>query len=166
MRISELLAEQLDGTRAWTLKLLHDLEGSDWHAQPRPGLAHPLWLCGHLACAQHLLVHARCLGVSILDDAFMAHFPIGAPVKSAEEHDYPPLAEVRRVMDQAHGQTLAAIRHMTDGQLAEPAFGKDGAVHPHYKDKRGAVSHCARHEAFHAGQLATIRRLLGKGFLR
>ena len=49
---------------------------------------------------------------------------------------------------------------------SEPAFGKDGAVHPHYTDKLGAVSHCARHEAFHAGQLATIRRLLGKPFLR
>ena len=56
---------------------------------------------------------------------------------------------------------------MSDSLLDEPAFGADGkSPHPHYKDKRGAVAHCNRHEAFHAGQLAMIRRLLGKTFLR
>ena len=55
---------------------------------------------------------------------------------------------------------------MDDALLAERAYGADGARHPHYDDKSGAVSHCNRHEAFHAGQIATIRRLLGKSFLR
>ena len=50
--------------------------------------------------------------------------------------------------------------------LARPASGKDGNPHQHYQTVRGAVTHCNRHEAFHAGQLALIRRLLGKPFLR
>jgi hypothetical protein len=166
MNLAESLAEQLNGTREWTLKLLADLKGDDWTFQPAGGLAHSLWLCGHLACSQHLLIHVRCLGGGVLDESFARHFPIGGPVKSAKEHAYPPVATVLATMEDVHRKTLAAVRGMTDALLAEPAFGGDGKPHPHYRDKAGAVAHCNRHEAFHAGQLAMIRRLLGKTFLR
>lgn len=166
MTLAESLALDLDGTREWTLRLLADLRDEDWHYQPGPGLAHALWICGHLACSQSVLVHVRCLGRAPLDGALAAHFPIGGPVKSAAEHGYPPVDVVLREMTAIHAATLAAVRGMSDAALAEAAWGKDGAVHPHYRDKRGAIAHCNRHEAFHAGQIATIRRLLGKAFLR
>lgn len=166
MKAAELLAEQLDGTRAWTLKLVADLKGENWTYQPGPGLGHPLWLCGHVACSQHLLIHVRCLGGGVLDGAFTRHFPIGGPVKSTREYAYPPVKTVLATMEEVHRKTLAAVRKMSDSLLSEPALGGDGKPHPHYRDKRGVVAHCNRHEAFHAGQIATIRRLLGKSFLR
>jgi hypothetical protein len=168
MTVAELLAEQMDGTRDWTLKLLADLKGGDWTFQPATGLAHPLWLCGHLASSQDLLIFVRCLGrPSGLPAGFKEHFPMGGPVKSAKEHDYPPVETVLSVMREVHTRTLSAIRGMSDALLAEAAFAGDGkSPHPHYRDKRGCVAHCNRHEAFHAGQLALIRRLQGKPFLR
>lgn len=167
MDLREALARDLDGSRDWTAKLLADFKGDDWTFQPAPGLAHALWLCGHLACSENLLVHIRCLAQpSLLDDAFVAHFPIGGPVKSASEHRYPPVEEVLATMADVHQRTLAAIRAMPVEVLSEPAFGKDGAPHPHYQDKAGAIAHCNRHEAFHAGQIALLRRLRGKSFLR
>ncbi len=72
---AELLARQLDDARDWTRKLIADLSGDDWFFQPAAGLAHPLWLCGHLAGAQNTLIHSRCLGKSVLDEAFIAHTP-------------------------------------------------------------------------------------------
>ncbi len=69
-------------------------------------------------------------------------------------------------MDTIHARTVEGVRGMSDDLLIQPASGKDGQPHPHYREKKRAVSHCARHEAFHAGQIATIRRLLGKPFLR
>ncbi|MCO6438834.1 MAG: DinB family protein [Phycisphaerae bacterium] len=167
MKISDLLADQIDGTRDWTLKLIADIEGDEWFYQPAPGLAHALWLCGHLASSQHTLVFDRCLGKPFIDAGFKSHFPIGGPVKSAREHDYPAPAVVLDAMKQIHIRTVDAVRNMSDALLAEPAFGADGkSIHPHYRDKAGVVAHCNRHEAFHAGQIATIRRLLGKPFLR
>ena len=166
MTQSELLAEQLDDARAWTLLLLNDLADDDWKFQPAPGLAHALWTCGHLASSQNTLVHVRCLDAPVLEPSFKEHFPLGCPVRAASEYDYPPLDLVLSTMTETHKKTCDAIRSMPDELLAEPAFGAEGKPHPHYRDKRGAVSHCARHEAFHAGQLATIRRLLGKSFLR
>ncbi len=166
MTQSELLAEQLNDARAWTLALLCDLSGDDWTYQPAPGLAHALWLCGHLASSQNTLIHTRCLGSPVLDASFKEHFPLGCPVRGASEYDYPPLDFVLATMAETHKKTCDAIRSMSEDLLCEPAFGAEGKPHPRYRDKRGAVSHCARHEAFHAGQLATIRRLLGKPFLR
>jgi uncharacterized damage-inducible protein DinB len=166
MRLAEFLAEQMDGTRDWTLKLLADVSGEDWTFQPAAGLPHVAFLCGHLAVSQHLLVHVRCLGRAVLTDEFVAHFPIGVAVKSAAEHRYPPAEVLLTELRDVHVQTLAAVRGMSDDVLAEAAYGKDGAAHPHYSTKRGAITHCLRHEAFHAGQIATIRRLRGKPFLR
>lgn len=166
MNDSKFLSAELDGTRCWTLKLIADLKGDDWTFQPAPGLGHALWLCGHLASAQHLLVHVRCLGGGVLDESFTKHFPTGGAVKSAKEYNYPSVQTVLATMDEVHEKTLAAVRGMSDAVLAEAAFGGDGKPHPHYKDKAGAVAHCNRHEAFHAGQIALIRRLLGRTFLR
>lgn len=166
MKLSELLAQQLDGSRDWTRKLIADLAGDDWLYQPSPGQGHALWICGHLATAQDTLIHVRCLGKSVLDETFRGHFPLGSPVKSGAAHAYPDTAAVLATMDRMHTETLARVRTMSDELLAEAASGKGGKPHPHYTTKMGAVSHCGRHEAFHAGQIATIRGMLGKTFLR
>lgn len=166
MTVSDTLAQQLTDTRDWTLKLLADLSGDDWSFQPGPGLAHAQYLIGHLAVSQNVLVHVRCLGTPVLDEAFCNHFPIGGPIPPVAAGRFPPVSELLACMAHTHGLTLVAVRAMSDALLREPAFGKDGTIHPHYEDKLGAVSHCIRHEAFHAGQISTIRRLLGKSFLR
>lgn len=166
MTTGEILAHQLADTRQWTLLLLADLADGQWTYQPAPGLQHALWLCGHLASSQNTLIFGRCLGRNELDPAFSRHFAPGGPVKSAADYAWPTPAEVLDRMAQVHEKTLAAVRGMSDALLAEPAFGKDGARHPHYDTKLGAVSHTARHEAFHAGQIALLRRMVGLNFLR
>lgn len=167
MRLGDVLAEQLNGTREWTQRLVADLRGDDWWFQPASGMGHAAWLCGHLAVSQSVLVHVRVLGAApVVDAAYAAHFAIGKPVASQSEHDYPSVESIQDVMRSVHARTLDAIRGMDEALLLQPAYGADGAAHPHYRDKLGVVSHCARHEAFHAGQLASIRRLLGRSFLR
>lgn len=167
MNLADSLVDELEGTREWMLKLLADLKGEDWFFQPAAGLAHPLWIIGHLTCSQDALVHVRCLGAGRLPATYTSRFPIGGPVPSAREHAYPPLDEVWGRMNEIHAATCTAVRKLSDEFLRQPAFAADGkSPHPHYRDKRGAIIHVSRHEAFHAGQLALIRRLLGKPFLR
>ena len=166
MTLSQFLADQLKGTREWTLKLLADFKGDDWTFQPGPGLAHALWTCGHLANSQHALVFVRCLKKPFLAEEFIQHFPMGKPIAAAGEHPFPSVAEVRQVMDDVHTRTLAAVRELSFEFLSMPAYGADGKPHPHYSTVQGAIGHVDRHEAFHAGQIALIRRLLGRNFLR
>ena len=167
MTVAQLLADQIDETRKWTLLLVEDLEGDEWGFQPAAGMGHVLWLCGHVTVAQNILVFNRCLGRNELDDEFVSYFPLGQPVKIVGEHPFPTPAEVIKVMSDLNAHAVQAIRGMSDALLSEPAFGKDSKTpNPHYHDKCGAVAHVARHEAFHAGQIASIRRLLNKPFLR
>jgi hypothetical protein len=166
MKAGAILAGQLRETRRWTLLLLEDFKGEDWTFQPAPGAQHALWLCGHLACAQDLLVFQRCLGEPATDPEFAAHFPIGSDVPSREASGWPSVERVRTFMDSMQARVEAAVAEMDDAFLAQPATGKDGAAHPHYHDRLGLICHLNRHEAFHTGQIAIIRRLLGKRFLR
>jgi hypothetical protein len=149
------------------LRLVADLDGDDWGFQPAQGLAHPLWICGHLACAQTLLIHVRSMGrPSLVDEAFSKHFPIGGPIKSTRGYEWPTVETVLSTMERVHVQTCRDVSELDERFLAEAAFGAEGKPHPHYRDKAGAIAHANRHEAFHAGQIAMIRRLLGKSFLR
>ena len=166
MNTAQLLAEQLQGSREWTLTLIADLQGDDWGYQPTPGAQHALWICGHLVSAQNTLVFKRCLGRDELSAEFGSHFPIGAPVLLFGEHPFPSPREVRAEMDRMQAKTIEAIAGLDDAKLTEPAFGAEGKAHPHYSTVCGAISHLSRHEAFHAGQLALLRRLLGKSFIR
>ena len=166
MNNAELLAEQLQGSRDWTLTLIADLEGDDWGFQPTRGTQHALWICGHLASAQNTLVFKRCLGRDELSAEFGDHFPIGAPVLSFGDHPFPSPRDVRAEMDRMQAKTVEAVAGLDDAKLAKPAFGAEGKAHPHYATVCGAISHLARHEAFHAGQLALLRRLMGKSFIR
>jgi len=166
MSTAGVLAELMDGSRAWTLKLVEDVRGDEWTYQPGPGLHHILWLCGHLATAEQTLVMARCLGGDGPDADFAVHFPIGGAVKSAAEHEYPAPGVVLERMAATHARVMEEIRGISEAKLASPCFGKDGAPHPHYSTVAGAISHCARHEGFHAGQIALLRRLMGKAFIR
>ncbi len=166
MTIPELLCDQVHRTREWTDMLVADLSGDDWTFQPTPGMAHALWLCGHLASAQDTLLFNRCLDTSVLESEFSVHFPIGAPIKSATEYDWPTPDAIISKMKEMQANVEEAILGIDIAILGDPAFGKNGGKHPHYDTKAGAISHMVRHEAFHAGQLASLRRLLGKGFLR
>jgi len=168
MSIGQMLADQIDVTRQWTLALLEDFRGDEWTFQPQPGLHHALWLCGHLATSQETLVFKRCFGREpVLDPAFREHFGMGGPVRSAQEHAYPPPAEVLATMADVHAQVCAMIRTASDAALSEAAYAADGkSRHPYYDTRAGALGHASRHEAFHAGQIALLRRLLGKNFLR
>lgn len=167
MSIAELLATQMTLTRKWTKSLVGDFSGDEWTFQPREGMAHALWLCGHIAVSQYSLIFVRCLGGTALEAGFRDHFAPGGDVPAAAVHEFPAAVEVLERMDTIHDQARAAVRGMSQALLAEPAFSRDGqTAHPLYQDKMGAVSHSIRHEAFHAGQIASIRRLLGKTFLR
>ena len=38
MNLSAIMADQMTGTREWTLKLIADLKGDDWTFQPGRGM--------------------------------------------------------------------------------------------------------------------------------
>ena len=165
MNKAELLADRLQAARRWTLSLLNDIPESTWFDMSAAGHTHVAWQVGHLTASIVSLIHVRCLGRAF-EDCLPADlrekFGIGSsPVADAAAH--PPAAEIRALFDRIHADAVAAVTEMTEADLSSPA---GGPPHPLFTTREEAVATAVMHEAFHAGQLALLRRLAGKGPLR
>jgi hypothetical protein len=163
MEPGTFMANELTKTREWTQQLLEDFEGDDWGYQLKDELFHATWLVGHVAWAQHGLVMRRCFGEGPLDAAFSDPFKIGTTPGPVSGGAYPAVGDLLAHFDRVQEMVVDKVRGMTAADLETTLEGKP---HPMFSTRGGAVVHSTRHEAFHAGQIATIRRMLGRSPLR
>jgi DinB family protein len=158
--------DRVDLARGFTKLFLASLTPDEWFRHPPELTTHIAWQVAHLSVAQYRLCLERIRGRAAADDAFMpasfvARFQLGSqPVAGAENN--PLLAEIQRVFDAVHEQSLAELGELTDEEMDVPLE----QPRPMFKTKLGAVEWCAQHEFVHAGQIALLRRLMGKAPLR
>ena len=158
--------EQIRLARGYTCWLLDAVEPALWYTMPAGGVTHVAWEAGHLAMAQYVLCIERVRGerdsdADFVSPAFLDLFRRGT-VPDADAGVYPPLDEIRAVLDRVHQQVMTELAGLTDAQLDEPPTRE----HPQFTTKFGALTWCARHEMLHAGHIALIRRQLGAEPLR
>ena len=123
-----------------------------WHrptAQTNP----IFWLLGHV-------VHTRGAALRILGEDFRTgwgdRFQRGSAV-----HDrtvYPPFSEVERFRVETRDRLAARLATITDDYLAQPATGH---ALPNCKVIADQVGFLGLHEAYHVGQMAYVRKMLG-----
>ena len=157
---------RVDIARGFTKQFLAGLTPEEWFWTPPEVTTHIAWQVAHLSVAQYRLCLERIRGRAGADDAFMPvayleRFMLGSqPVAGVGGN--PPLEEIQRVFDAVHQQSLAELGARTDEELDVPLE----QPRPLFKTKLGAVEWCAQHEFVHAGQIALLRRLMGKAPLR
>lgn len=162
METVEMLVNRFEAARRWTQALLADFSDWEWFRQPGAGLHHAAWIAGHLTWAEWGLVNARCLGKAGTPPVSAELFGKGSkPLDDAGK--YPSPGQIRADMDRVHGEMIPIIRAMTPAFLAEKA---NGDPHPYFTTKGEVIGMLSMHESFHAGQLALLRRLMGRGALR
>lgn len=158
-----LLKDRLTLARKWTNDLIADIDESQWFFQPGPGLGHVAWQLGHLAASQIVLVHMRCFGRKFEDCApadYMGTFARGStPV--ADPSKYPSIKMIREFFNRTQAEVLDKVSGLSAADLDQAT-----EPHPMFTNRGGAIGMAAMHETFHAGQIAMIRRLMGKTFLR
>jgi uncharacterized damage-inducible protein DinB len=123
------------------------------------------WQVGHLAAAQASLVQTRCFDKPIeqcIPPAWKELFGIGS-APSPDAATYPSTTELREHFDRVHAESVDLIATLSPAELEQPPGPRP---HPMFNTKRGALATAFTHEAFHAGQIALLRRLLGKPPLR
>ena len=162
----EAALERVRRSRHFTESFLQDLANDEWFWRPRELTTHIAWQVGHLAVAQYNLCLRRLRGRTAEDEAlipvsFIDSFKLGSTPKAGAAGN-PPLAEIQRVFEAVHRQALAELAERTDADLDVPVE----QPHPAFKSKLGAVEWCSQHELVHAGQIALLRRLMGKAPLR
>ena len=162
----EIAVERIERARRYTQQFLAGLTPDEWFWCPAQFTTHVAWQVGHLAVAQYNLCVRRVRGRTEADEAFMPEafvdrFKLGSQPAAGAENN-PPLEEIRRVFDAVHQRSLAELAERTDEELDVPA----DPPHPAFQTKLGGVQYAPLHEMVHAGQIAMLRRLMGKPPLR
>ncbi|QDU36786.1 DinB superfamily protein [Maioricimonas rarisocia] len=164
-RIAHLI-DRLRFARSYTEALIRDLDEGLWFRQPAEGVTHITWQIGHITVSQHSLCLRRIHGQrpedeSLIPAGFRELFGKGStPVVDAAA--YPTVDAIRKVFDDVHAAALSVCGDLTDDVLDEAV----APPHPAFSNKFGAIRFAAEHELIHAGQIALLRRLMGRPPLR
>jgi hypothetical protein len=158
--------ERIKFAREYTHRFLPGLSDDEWFWCPSELVTHIAWQVGHLAVSQYNLTMRRIRGRTAADeklipDRFIDAFKLGS-TPDASPANNPPLAEIRRVFDAVYRQALSELAARTDAELDVPVE----QPHPVFKTKLEAVEYNPPHELVHAGQIALLRRMMGKPPLR
>lgn len=162
----EAAIDRLRRARVFTRQFLPDLTPDEWFWSPPQFTTHVAWQVGHLAVAQYNLCLRRIRGrtaddQSLMSDAFIDAFKLGSqPVVGVKQNV--SLEETQRVFDAVHHQALQELPLVDNAELDNPVE----QPHPVFKTKLGAIEWSSQHELVHAGQIAMLRRLMGKAPLR
>jgi len=158
MKAHDLIRYLLGTSRYVMSTYLEDMSDAELLVQPVEGAHHAAWQLGHLILSERRMVDAVRGGSGIaLPDGFEAAHPKGgAPgIREAvvRKSEYQGLMELQRQ------QTLGLLARLPEEELS--------AVAPEivraYAPTVGAVfATIGGHELMHSGQIAVIRRALGK----
>ena len=119
--------------------------------------ANPLsWQLGHIACAEEDVV---CLfgGVAVVPDALRRICGNGCPTPGASTV-YQRLAELWQLLERTHGTLIGMVETASDADFDRPALREN----PFFRTFGQAVYEIALHENYHVGEIATLRKGLGK----
>lgn len=161
-----MIVERLKFARRATQNFLADLTPDQWYWSPPQYPTHIAWQVMHVAVAQYSLCFRRIRGQLPEDDAwcpadYLAQFGVGSAPRSDDDGRL-SVDEIQRVFDGVFERAVEAVPKYSAAQLAEPV----DPPHPVFKTNLEAIEMAPHHEAIHAGQIAMLRRLMGKKPLR
>jgi hypothetical protein len=162
----EVALDRIAKARIYTQQFLENLTPEEYFWTPSGYTTHIAWQIAHVAASQYNLCLRRLRGRTAEDDAivseaFIDKYKIGStPVAGADNNS--PLEEIQRVFAAVHERILSELPQVDNAELDWPAE----PPHPRFKTKLGAIEYSPFHEYVHAGQIAMLRRLMGKPAVR
>ena len=162
----EQLVNRMRGVRSFTEMFLDGITDAEWFWSPPEYTTHLAWQVGHIAVAEYGLCMRRIRGreaadESLISETFIEAFKPGS-IPNVDPAKNPPLAQIQQVFAAVHTRALEEVAGLDERQLTGPL----DPPHPRFKTKLEAVEFSPLHELVHAGQIAMLRRLMGKPPLR
>jgi hypothetical protein len=162
----EVALVRIRRSRSFTTSFLNELTPAEWFWRPSEMTTHIAWQVGHLAVAEYNLCLRRVRGrtaddQSLISDRFIDAFKGGSKPEVDRAKNL-SLDEIQQVFDRVQERSLAELTNRTEAELDVPVE----QPHPAFKTKLEAVEWSPQHELVHAGQIALLRRLMGKAPLR
>lgn len=159
MNSIELLRDNLMKSRDRVLLRVEEMRA---HALvfPTPnGGGHTLWVLGHLAYIETLVVHTFMRGEANPLAAWEQAFD-GADV-SGDARDFPPFDEVLAKCREVRASTLALVESLTEADLDRVSAKVPNGFADTFGTWRLCLQYAADHWYMHRGQLADARRAAG-----
>ncbi len=158
MNVKDLLHYNVTLSHNITKTYLGDITDEEMLVRAVPGSNHLAWQLGHLVASERSLLEAIGVDVPDLPEGF-AEKHGKENVKSDDPSEFLSKSEYFELMDQMHQAADAAIDKTDEAGLDLPTPEKLRSFFPNV----GSVLLMAgSHEMMHAGQIAAIRRKLGK----
>jgi hypothetical protein len=159
MKAHNVLLEALSTSRFVMSSYLKDLTDDDLLVRPVEGAHNAAWQLGHLICSESQMIGGiRPQAQKLVSDDFTRRHDKSRAFEPSELWVVPK-GEYLRLMELVRFATLNLLRELSDEDLAAagPEFTRK------YAPTVGSVfSSISGHELMHAGQIAVIRRKLGK----
>lgn len=160
MKATDFIAAALEGGRVWMETLLGDIDGPDALVAPTPkGGNHAMWILGHLTLSEASIFESFIRGAGPAMPDWQPLFGMGTQAV-ADASPYPSKAELLARHRDVRAQVLAHLAGLSDADLDKPSHAEQ------FTEMFGTVGRCfavmINHQMFHAGQLADIRRALGR----
>lgn len=163
MQSKELLRSLLEHNKEMTMLLIEDLKDQPLATPTANGGNHATWIAGHIAHSFGALMQEFMLAEPNPYDDWKDLFATYTEPK-AEAEPYPAFDEVVAKCKQAHQACVALIDTMSEEDLDQKSKGCPAEAE--YQSFAGTYRLCflsaANHWMFHYGQLADIRRSLGR----
>jgi uncharacterized damage-inducible protein DinB len=160
MKTTEFITAALEGGRMWMEALVADLDGADAVATPTSrGGNHALWVIGHLAVSEASILERITKGQGPAMEEWRPLFGRGSqPV--GEVGKYPQKADLLAKYRGVRERTLACLKSLNETDLDRPTHAEGPP------ELFGTVGRClatlVNHQTFHVGQIADVRRALGR----
>ncbi|HOD67137.1 MAG TPA: DinB family protein [candidate division Zixibacteria bacterium] len=137
--------------------LLDDITEEESMVRGRDSLLHIRWLTGHLVYnVNHVLAMIGSLPV-MLPSSYKQLFDRGSAITN-DPKAYPSLAALRSELLDLHDRLIDVLPGVSDDDLDEP-LPKDAGFNA---VRLNAASFMCMHTFYHCGQIAMIRRVLGR----
>ncbi len=162
MKAKDVIVSALEMSRDWAVMLAEDLADAPMTTVLPDGGHHAMWLIGHAAHSEGGL-----LGIITGEpnplDAWGPLFQQGSHPTNASSK-YPPYREVLDHFSRLRAKTIALASRLTDTELdARPnSLPAELAGIPYFATVGSVLLFTAMHQLSHFGQLADIRRRLGR----
>ena len=159
MQSIELIRDNLEKSESRVLLRVEEMRDHDTVFPTPRGGAHTLWVLGHLAYIEGLVIRGFLLGepnpLADWEEIFD-----GADVSGSVE-EYPPFDQVLATCREMRSETLALVASLTEADLDKTSAGVPKGFEDTFGTYRLCLQFVADHWYMHRGQLADARRAAG-----
>ena len=162
MNTIDFIRMSMTASKEMSLALINDLKDEPLAQPTINGGNHAIWILGHLAYMESVMIHQMIKGK---DTCTLAHHKEifdaeGDP--STDPSLYPSFDQLFNDYDTARTETNAYLDSMSEADLQRPALGCPEEWKPHFGTVAQCLDFIAHHPSLHFGQLADIRKSLGR----